>query len=52
MVPRSGDPDLAVPVDAGEAENVSIAQFEFRKLEFEKPSRMVRPISCLNAIAR
>eukprot|EP00892_Ulva_mutabilis_P011842 jgi/Ulvmu1/902/UM101_0010.1 len=40
LVPRSGDPDLASPVQHGEGDAVSVAQFEFRQLKFEKPSRM------------
>lgn len=41
MIPRCGDPDSAHPVSHADGENVSVARFEFRRLEFEKPSRMV-----------
>eukprot|EP00892_Ulva_mutabilis_P011853 jgi/Ulvmu1/903/UM101_0011.1 len=40
MLPHADDPDRADTIAAGDADNVSVAQFEFRQLKFDKTSRM------------
>lgn len=45
MWPRASDPDMAEEVEAGcHGSNVTVVQFDFRRLEFLKPSRMVRSV--------
>ena len=40
------DPDLATAVNLGQICNTVVAQYEFKSLEFARPTRMVRVIPC------
>lgn len=40
---QDDDPDIATPLNLGSVCNTVVAQYEFKYLEFARPTRMVRP---------